>query len=452
MAYNAPMKFNNSTGSDSLASGIGPSTAVTGSGAFCSGGTTAIDLSMDSPDLSGVSVGDCIYIPYLDGALERSLLEITSVNNTSKSITVSSTVTSFVSGQNWAIGGKRAFGNSTAGRAPFNSYNLSAGSRGMQFEIEYTGTTYTQGSGITLTEVCSIYGTGSQLPRIHFTGSGYFLTGSSYGSYDSTLLANLWISPSGVSTQGCFNWTDETLIVDGCKITGETSSTYYSLGFNCNGFDAAIMMSNTEVDATTGVIVNGGDSYGSFSHCDFYCRSKGVEFNSSSSRGSVTNCTFHVDSGNKSGSHGVEATVCQRLHVANCVFNNIQQAISIDDSYNLVGVGNVFVDCSTGYDTTTAPLDNHRLYRSYSHNTSSVHDSAYTDVSIIDANDVALSSNPLTSTDDCTLNATAGADELRDVVNINDTDRTYAKIRPYKFVDDSAGGGGGTTNIFVIED
>ena len=261
MAYNAPMKFNNSTGSDSLASGIGPSTAVTGSGAFCSGGTTAIDLSMDNPDLSGVSAGDCIYIPYLDGALERSLLEITTVNNSSKSITVSSSVGSFFSAQNWAIGGKRAFGDSTAGRAPFNAYNLSSGSRGMQFDIEYTGTTYTQGTAITLSEVCSIYGTGSQLPRIEYTGSGYFLTGSSYGSYDATLLANLCICPSSANTQGCFSWTDETLIVDSCKFTGETTSSYYSIGFNCNGFDASIMMSNCEIHAGTCVMVNCIDSY-----------------------------------------------------------------------------------------------------------------------------------------------------------------------------------------------
>ena len=93
----------NSSGSDTQASGCGPATAVYGTGADTDG-TTTIDLSTDSPDLSAVRQYDLIWV---DTATGRAFGEIQSVDNTAKTVTVGETL-DLGTGQNWAIGGKRA--------------------------------------------------------------------------------------------------------------------------------------------------------------------------------------------------------------------------------------------------------------------------------------------------------------------------------------------------------
>ena len=95
--------FVNSSGSDTQASGCGPSTAVYGTSA-ATDGTTTIDLSTDSPDLSTVSQYDLIWV---DTATGRAFGEVQSVDNTAKTVTVGESL-DLGSGQNWAIGGKRA--------------------------------------------------------------------------------------------------------------------------------------------------------------------------------------------------------------------------------------------------------------------------------------------------------------------------------------------------------
>jgi len=104
------------TSSDTVsnASGCGPATAITGSNAIsgdgAGGGTqTVIDLSGDTPDLSGVQVGDILLI-VTSSASDRSLFEITAVDDTADTVTVASAPTTAIntgSALAWAIGGKR---------------------------------------------------------------------------------------------------------------------------------------------------------------------------------------------------------------------------------------------------------------------------------------------------------------------------------------------------------
>jgi len=93
----------NSSGSDTQASGCGPSTAVYGTGADTDG-TTVVDLSADSPDLSSVAQYDLLWVDTASGA---QFAEISSVDNVAKTVTVGQTMV-LGTGQNWAIGGKRA--------------------------------------------------------------------------------------------------------------------------------------------------------------------------------------------------------------------------------------------------------------------------------------------------------------------------------------------------------
>lgn len=98
--------FNSSTGSDTAASGAGPSTALSGNGASCNA-TTSVDLSANSPDLSGVATDGsaCLWV---DTASGRQYSRITNTNNTTKIVTVATAYGVTASGLNWAIGGKRA--------------------------------------------------------------------------------------------------------------------------------------------------------------------------------------------------------------------------------------------------------------------------------------------------------------------------------------------------------
>lgn len=101
-APNGPILFNSSTGSDTAASGLGPATAVTGTAASFSGSVVTLD---GSPDLSGLSAGDCLYLLTSTG---RKFFIIASFDNTAKTVTVDDSPAGTATGRTWAIGGKRA--------------------------------------------------------------------------------------------------------------------------------------------------------------------------------------------------------------------------------------------------------------------------------------------------------------------------------------------------------
>lgn len=113
------ISFNSSTGSDTQASGAGPATALFGTGASTNA-TTAVDLSADSPDLSGVATDGsaCLWVSTSSG---RQFAKITAVNNTTKVVTVALAYGVTATGQTWAIGGKRATLDATSSRTLFST-------------------------------------------------------------------------------------------------------------------------------------------------------------------------------------------------------------------------------------------------------------------------------------------------------------------------------------------
>lgn len=119
MAY-PTIVFNASTGSDTAASGAGPSTAVTGTGASLNA-TTAVDLSADSPDLSGVATDGtaCLWVQTSSG---RQFSKITAVDNSTKIVTVETAYSVTESSRTWAIGGKRATWDNSNSRRLFADY------------------------------------------------------------------------------------------------------------------------------------------------------------------------------------------------------------------------------------------------------------------------------------------------------------------------------------------
>lgn len=115
-----------STGSDSAASGAGPSTALTGSSASTDGGGTTVTLD-GSPDLTNVAT-DGSHVIYLadSTAGARNFGKITGKDNSAKTVTVADAFGTSLSGLSWAIGGKRASIAGTASKKLFDN-NSAAG-------------------------------------------------------------------------------------------------------------------------------------------------------------------------------------------------------------------------------------------------------------------------------------------------------------------------------------
>ncbi len=97
------LRFNNGSGSDTAASGAGPTTALTGVAA--SFATTTVTLD-GAPDLSGVAT-DGSHVLWLKTSTGRQWFTITAVDNTAKTVTVSDAPSGTATGRTWAIGGKR---------------------------------------------------------------------------------------------------------------------------------------------------------------------------------------------------------------------------------------------------------------------------------------------------------------------------------------------------------
>jgi len=129
-APNGPIIFNNSTGSDTQASGLGPATAVFGSGAS----TTSASAVVTGIDTAGVTAGDLLFVDSLSG---RKFSIIASVDSSTQ-VTCDDNFSNTESDVIWAIGGKRR--NWATGTSRFlNRTDIKAG---WSVDIEHTGTTY----------------------------------------------------------------------------------------------------------------------------------------------------------------------------------------------------------------------------------------------------------------------------------------------------------------------
>ncbi len=99
-APSGAIKFNNVTGSDTAASGLGPVTAVTGSGASITSASNVVT----GINTTGVSSGDLLWVQSSSG---RQFSIITTVDSGAQ-VTCDDNFDVTETGRTWAIGGKRA--------------------------------------------------------------------------------------------------------------------------------------------------------------------------------------------------------------------------------------------------------------------------------------------------------------------------------------------------------
>lgn len=125
---------NNSTGSDTAASGSG-GTAISGTGASLNG-TTTVDLSADTPDLSGVPT-DGSGVLWCDTTSGLQFSKITAVDDGADTVTVATAYSVTESSRNWGIGGKRA---TYEGIRKLLTADILPG---WTVDVDHTGTDYT---------------------------------------------------------------------------------------------------------------------------------------------------------------------------------------------------------------------------------------------------------------------------------------------------------------------
>lgn len=236
---NGAIKFHATSGSDTQASGLGPATALYGSGASTDG--TAVVTGITT---TGVSAGDLLWVQTASG---RQFSIIASVDSGTQ-VTCDDTFT-LGSGQTWAIGGKRATWDNASSRQLFTD----AGDKGWTVETE-SDQTLTSEIDMSGTGVITIRGAGSTLRTItqtvnepHFNqGDANGLRGTTFqylkgvNSFGGTktLLASFIYHPNG----GIYT---EPFTFEYCELGDATNSLYHGVcrsasAMYCNFYDCYI--------------------------------------------------------------------------------------------------------------------------------------------------------------------------------------------------------------------
>jgi hypothetical protein len=128
---------NGGTGSDTAASGAGPTTALTGTAASTSGTGPVVTLD-GSPSLAGV-LTDGSHVIWINTASGRQFAAITAKDDTAKTVTTTTAFTVSLTGQTWAIGGKRATLDNANTRKLFSA----DAATGWLADVQEAGTAYT---------------------------------------------------------------------------------------------------------------------------------------------------------------------------------------------------------------------------------------------------------------------------------------------------------------------
>jgi len=447
-APNGAILFNNSTGSDTTASGLGAAN-VYGSGASTTGSSAVVT----GIDTTGVSSGDLLWVQSSSGRQYSIIFNVDS----STQVTCDDVFANTESGRTWAIGGKRATLDNTDSRRLFTS-DIPFGAT---VEIEYTGTHYTFGSN-TITvlravgagefdEFVTYKGTGSQRPRIQ---------GVTGNAESIRAIGNRFLNlefENRASTGQTFLGSGFHIYVDSCKFIDSGTATNGTGGFLYIPSSYNSIVTNSEFIGISGNFSNcavkqyaTGGWYGTWniinctfrnfingvqaekgsgftvSDCLFYDSQNGVNFYSTTARGGhcVTGCVFHNLSGDGvkfDSGHSIKAS-----SVNNSVFSNT--------------TGNAISASSVWGQSDSAYFNHNAFYN--------INGSNYSNLTA-GANDIALTADPFVdaANGDFNLNADAGGGDLLRANNFAiNTGTSIYPFRQYVSDDfDSGAGGGGAT-------
>ena len=445
-ALGGPIVLNNSTGSDTTASGLGSSN-VYGSGAS----TTASSAVVTGISTTGVSSGDLLFVQSSSG---RKFSVIASVDSSTQ-VTCDDVFANTESGRTWAIGGKRATLNNSDSRQLFTS-DIPFGAI---VEIEYTGTHYTFGSLIglrgvgtgELDEFVTYKGTGSQRPRIQ----GVAGNSESIRAFGNRFL-NLEFENRATTGQPLLG-NGNHIYVDSCKFIDSGTATNGTGGFLYIPQSYNSIVTNCEFIGKSGTLslcavkqYNNSGWYGTWNiiNCTFRNFINGVQAEKGSGI-TVSNCLFYDC---QNGANFYSTTARGGHCVTGCVFHNLSgDGVKFDSGYSIKAssVNNsVFsnisgnaISASSAWGQTDSAYFNHNAFYS-------ITGSNYSNLNA-GVNDITLTADPFAdaANGDFNLNADAGGGATLRANNyaIN-TDTNVYPFRQYVSDDfDSGAGGGGST-------
>lgn len=409
--------LNATTGSDTLASGLGPSTAVYGSNASIISGSAEVTAI----DTSNLSAGDVIWVDTTTG---RQFNEIASVDN-GTDITCVYNWGETASYLNWACGGKRA---TLTEYGPLFEYTMGDDyTVSLETDAVYNGSVDT-GGGV---EFATITSDDSATRRTISVQSSYFIRGGNFR------LRHLKIQATGAGSQYIFQndftyggvtcrandviFSDDTnefeRLNDG-NILYDRNLDFIADSCIFNSFNNSVFEDRVKVVVTNSIFRGGTRPVGAQANFEH-------EF---------INCIF-----DKCGSITLTTpdTVTKNLLFRRCIFNRCGSIFvrmfpqSSTERFQDFS-GNVLVSCTFGADSCTGGEGN------YVHSTTMP--STFTNTTTL-ANDPLVDS----ANSDANIDDSVAGEVLRAINHsINDN-----AIYPYRnFVTDDFGGG----NVIVIEE
>ena len=382
-APNGAIKFNNSTGSDTQSSGLGPAVAVYGSGAS----TTGASAVVTGINTTGVSAGDLLWVQSSSG---RQFSIIASVDSSTQ-VTCDDNFDNTESSRTWAIGGKRA---TLAGSQRIYDDGSTADGHGDWIVELEDGYTETLSASINLrvsatsTEGFILRGQegASTKPVLTFSNAG---TAINVYAQKTTIknieLQNTATTAPGVVGIYCQNYSTPTKIID-VDIHDSVNNFYYGIyangsvsGFSCTGCS----IGNTANVGCYPRIVSGSPFR--IDRCViFNCGSDGIHHRNSTGF-TVSNCLIFNNSG-----IGINIANGSSDTLGNIIHGNAT-GISLNASLtpNRL-IGNIISSCGTGIDVSTVANGYHEIDRNAFYNNTTANVSNYSRVT----NSIQLTADP----------------------------------------------------------
>ena len=407
-------------GSDTLASGAGPATAVTGSTA--TNGTGNVVNLDGTPDLSGVSVNDILWVNL--ASTVRTLTRITAVDDGADTVTTEDT-TILGAGVSWAIGGKR---KTLSADKEFT--DISQGKAGWTLRLD-DGADYVFATRTTVSDpineitVASTVADGP-LKIQSLSGAKPVLTWSS-GSQFINMAASTDFEIDGLVDRDGMTIKNVISTSTGARFMESVASAFFGFtakhltvatkGLIWEGRDCHMMWYSCDVTSTgaTGFDLGGTRVQAIFDNCIIHnCAGNGISSGAGQTGGMVVRSCVIRDS----TSAGIQIEAGQKhwiYHICNNVFHdNGTDGVLVSAANQDLGPGfianNIFTD-NGGYGINSATdlsggmnslIEDFNAFRG---NTS-----GETNNILQGSSDVTLTADPYTNAvgDDYTLNATAG--------------------------------------------
>ena len=449
-ALNAAILFNNSTGSDTTASGSSAGANVYGAGAS----TTSASAVVTGITTTGVQAGDLLWVQSSSG---RQFSVIASVDSGTQ-VTCDDTFANTESSRTWAIGGKRATLDNADSRNMFRYFK-----QGWIVELETDQSisssiiweqNWSQGSPASI-----LRGDSGQIRTINQTNNTYHF-GDSSGFAGRNVVARIenikFTNSASVKTSASsvFFWwysNQATFLSFVDCVFGDSTNPIYSF-HQGQGVRLQGMMHNCLIDSTISdaiPYISAGDQYNFIvDGCVFKDCNSGITQTNTSVAASipfVRNCLFtgitneaiEVQTAPNQGSQqkihgcvfyncgtGVKVRAARPLIVHDCIFSSCTTAIDLDNGYFGNGFAdlrrNAFYNNATNFSEPTGQDGTH--YEEFSLTADPFVDAANGDFNIADS-------------------AGGGATLRANNFSLN-TDTAVYPFRQYVSDDFGAGGGG----------